>query len=72
MDFLIKEYKMQLDDLWTEEIRDAMVERLMKTIYSCTVVELNQYLNQIKSESDKVAEIWRSNPSGIDSCSSSS
>jgi hypothetical protein len=26
MDFLIEKFKMQLDDLWTEEVRDAKVE----------------------------------------------
>ncbi|XP_044431234.1 uncharacterized protein [Triticum aestivum] len=56
MDFLIEAFKRQLDDAWTEEVRDAMVELLKRAIFSCTVDEFNQYMEQIKSESDKLAE----------------
>jgi hypothetical protein len=56
MDFLIEEFKMQLDDAWTEEVRDALVELLKKAIYSCTVDEFDQHMGQIKVESEKLAE----------------
>uniref|UniRef100_A0ACD5ZB58 Uncharacterized protein n=1 Tax=Avena sativa TaxID=4498 RepID=A0ACD5ZB58_AVESA len=56
IDFLIEEFKMQLEDAWTEEVRDSMVDLLKKAIYSCTVDEFNQYMEQIKGESEKLAE----------------
>lgn len=56
MDFLIGAFKRQLDDAWTEEVRDAMVELLKRAIFSCTVDEFNLCMEQIKSESDKLAE----------------
>uniref|UniRef100_A0ACD6AFZ9 Uncharacterized protein n=1 Tax=Avena sativa TaxID=4498 RepID=A0ACD6AFZ9_AVESA len=56
VDFLIEEFKMQLEDAWTEEVRDSMVDLLKKAIYSCTVDEFNQYMEQIKGESEKLAE----------------
>jgi hypothetical protein len=45
MDFLIEKFKMQLDDLWTEEVRDAKVELLMNFIYSGPLDEFNRYMN---------------------------
>ncbi|XP_052160065.1 uncharacterized protein LOC127777503 [Oryza glaberrima] len=56
VDYLIEEFKTQLDDAWTEEARDVMVEHLKKAIYACTVDEFNQYIELIKGESDKLAE----------------
>jgi hypothetical protein len=52
MDFLIEEINMQMNDSCTEEVRDAKVDLLMNP----TVDEFNQYMNQSKSESDKLAE----------------
>lgn len=56
VDFLIEEFKMQLEDAWIEEVRDAMVELCKKAIYSCTADEFNQHIEEIRSESDKLAE----------------
>ncbi|XP_022682564.1 uncharacterized protein LOC101760320 isoform X2 [Setaria italica] len=52
----VEEYKKQLDDSWSEEVKDTMVEHLKKAIYSCKVDEFNQYVELIKAESDKLAE----------------
>uniref|UniRef100_K3YQH6 SWIM-type domain-containing protein n=1 Tax=Setaria italica TaxID=4555 RepID=K3YQH6_SETIT len=54
--FISNEYKKQLDDSWSEEVKDTMVEHLKKAIYSCKVDEFNQYVELIKAESDKLAE----------------
>ena len=48
MDFLIEAFKRQLDDAWTEEVRDAMVELLKRVVFSCTVDEFIQYMEQLK------------------------
>ncbi|CAL5039499.1 unnamed protein product [Urochloa decumbens] len=55
LESLIEEFKTQLDDAWTEELKDSMVEHLKKAIYSCTADEFNQYIELIKGESDKLA-----------------
>ncbi|KAL6888818.1 hypothetical protein ACP4OV_009844 [Aristida adscensionis] len=52
----IEEFKSQLDDSWSEEVKDALVEHLKKAIYSCKVDEFNKYTEHIKAESDKLAE----------------
>jgi hypothetical protein len=52
----VEEYKKQLDDSWSEEVKDTMVEHLKKAIYACKVDEFNQYVELIKAESDKLAE----------------
>jgi len=55
VEFLVEEFKTQLDDAWTEELKEAMVEHLKKAIYSCTADEFNRYIELIKGESDKLA-----------------
>jgi hypothetical protein len=52
----IEEFKQQLDGSWSEEVKDTMVAHLEKAIYSCKVDEFNQYVELIKTESDKLAE----------------
>ncbi|CAN6271762.1 unnamed protein product [Urochloa humidicola] len=56
VNYFVEEYKKQLDDSWSEEVKDTMVEHLKKAIYSCKVDEFNQYVELIKAESDKLAE----------------
>jgi zinc finger SWIM domain-containing protein 3 len=46
----------QLDNAWTDEVKDSMVEHLENAIYSCMAEEFNQYVELIKSESDKLAD----------------
>jgi hypothetical protein len=43
----------QLDNAWTDEVKDSMVEHLENAIYSCMVEEFNQYVELIKSEGPK-------------------
>ncbi|XBH77949.1 hypothetical protein VPH35_104327 [Triticum aestivum] len=54
--FFIEEFKTKLDDSWSEEVKDIMVEHLKDAIYSCRVDEFNHYFDLIKAESDKLAE----------------
>uniref|UniRef100_A0A453NNT3 SWIM-type domain-containing protein n=1 Tax=Aegilops tauschii subsp. strangulata TaxID=200361 RepID=A0A453NNT3_AEGTS len=56
VNFFIEEFKTKLDDSWSEEVKDIMVEHLKDAIYSCRVDEFNHYLDLIKAESDKLAE----------------
>ncbi|CAN6237404.1 unnamed protein product [Urochloa humidicola] len=56
VNYFVEEYKKQLDDSWSEEVKDTMVEHLKKAIYSSKVDEFNQYVELIKAESDKLAE----------------
>ncbi|KAL6629998.1 hypothetical protein ACP70R_029763 [Stipagrostis hirtigluma subsp. patula] len=56
VNYFIEEFKTQLDDNWNEEVKDMLVEHLKKAIYSCKVDEFNQYIELIKTESDKLAE----------------
>ena len=43
--------------MWTEETKDAMVELFKRVVLSCTVHEFIPYMEQIKHESDKLAEM---------------
>ncbi|BAF08076.1 uncharacterized protein [Oryza sativa Japonica Group] len=56
VNYFIEEFKAQLDDSWSEELKDTMVEHVKKAMYSCKVDEFNQCIELIKVESDKLAE----------------
>ncbi|XP_006646999.1 uncharacterized protein LOC102720397 [Oryza brachyantha] len=56
VNYFVEEFKAQLDDSWSEEIKDTMVEHVKKAMYSCKVDEFNQSIELIKVESDKLAE----------------
>ncbi|KAL5211746.1 hypothetical protein ABZP36_022593 [Zizania latifolia] len=56
VNYFVEEFKTQLDESWSEEVKDTMVEHVKKAMYSCKVDEFNQYIELIKVESDKLAE----------------
>ncbi|KAJ6839532.1 uncharacterized protein M6B38_315415 [Iris pallida] len=61
IDSLVEEFKAELEDAWTEELKeeaekDAAVEDFTSAVYACKVDEFNACIEEIKSESEDVAE----------------
>ncbi|XP_038988890.1 uncharacterized protein LOC103709707 isoform X2 [Phoenix dactylifera] len=53
---LIANFKTQLEDSWTQEIKDAMVDHLNRAVYACKADEFNECIEGIKAESKELAE----------------
>ncbi|KAJ6827356.1 uncharacterized protein M6B38_368445 [Iris pallida] len=56
VDNLVEDFKEELDDTWTVELKDAAVEDFTSAVYACKVDEFNACVGRIKAESKDVAE----------------
>jgi len=60
---LIEEFKLELEDSWTQQLMDTAVEDFASAVYACKVDEFNACLDRVKAESEELAEwILASNP----------
>ncbi|KAG0488869.1 hypothetical protein HPP92_007680 [Vanilla planifolia] len=53
---LIQEFKAELDDSWTPELKAAMLDILIRAVYACKADEFNDCIDSLKSESQELAE----------------
>ncbi|ONK59443.1 uncharacterized protein A4U43_C08F6480 [Asparagus officinalis] len=56
IDSLIEEFKAELEDSWTQELKDTAVEDFASAVYACKVDEFNACVDRIKAESKELAE----------------
>ncbi|XP_072963307.1 uncharacterized protein [Typha angustifolia] len=56
LNHLIENFKTELEESWTQEVKDSMVEHLKQAVYACKVDEFNQCIDSIKTESKELAE----------------
>ncbi|KAJ3679081.1 hypothetical protein LUZ60_017092 [Juncus effusus] len=53
---LIEDFTNQLEEEWTQEVKDNMVDHLRQAIYALKIEEFNQCLESIKAQSEELAE----------------
>ncbi|PKA57207.1 ubiquitin-conjugating enzyme E2 S [Apostasia shenzhenica] len=53
---LIQEFKAELGDSWSQEMKDTMVDNLLQAVYACKADEFNSCVENIKAKSPDLAE----------------
>ncbi|KAJ0969630.1 hypothetical protein J5N97_022507 [Dioscorea zingiberensis] len=53
---LTEDFKRQLDDTWTQELKDTVLDTFQRSIYACKAEEFNECIESLRAESKELAE----------------
>lgn len=53
---LIENFKAELDESWTQEVKDVLVHTFERCVFACKVEEFNECVTSIKAESQELSE----------------